>query len=941
VIGSKFPVTALTLEANLLLAGEGPFLRIYDKNTSNCLYWIRVLNNETIHGFLRLKSSSRTANDRIIYNFVIWAGRRIQLLSIEKTEIDVDSEQFGILVALGCRIEAPDWILDASECAGQVFALTAHNQLLSIDTQHCIARVVSSGPQVMLFCAHMTVLEKRTILIASGTVFGDVLIWTCVVSDELYSTQNRLHYKFSGHEGSIFGVRISEPIYHSDDDGQPLRIVSSCSDDRTIRVWDISDLTPTIDLSKNNETGFRDSNERDPCLASVMGHLSRIWHLRYIYSPHFKHWFTHEHKSQPSIVRIISAGEDATCQIWEFVQKIREPDVAQVEYDLVHRRTMECHEGKNIWAVEVLSDSNTSPVYRVFTGGADGAIKSFEDSTELGNAHVQSTSILELYQNSEYSEVSLIEQNHIPEDNCVPHQPKGRRLHIRHITLLKDNNLLVLTSDGQALINDSVQEGHALFPGWRTVSAFVKYGGQEQFRLLSQTPNGALVFMVGRQKSALSCFDVANQNMYDIYDFGHALANVWVVNDPITGASQKGNESILLLVSFLEAKIIHLACLCQNESGEMKYDYGYSSEQDYRSNHVVTSVAMSNHDERSLIGVGHRFGRIDIFVVPKNKYQALVLRLAGRIEKAHGNDAVTALMWLEPTSSSQSKHYLVSAGRDGHVSIHQTQGNSDLCHNLVHRVALPDLPSLEGLFLSPEMSTLMVYGFQSTKFIVYDVSTFQQIISVDCSAHRTWCFRPFDSQGGSSPFPLGSFAWLQSSKLHIAYDLKRNHRVVQQGSHGREIKAITTTRLTSAPSEQDMVDILITGAEDTSIRIHTTSTSNDGIDESLRCVAVLKRHTTGIQQLSCHNEYLFSSASLEEFYVWKLGFVPGIGVVAQFDSSCPWRSNDGDARLTSFSIRPCDTVDDDDNLITRFIISSAYSNSLIKVCLAFLVRNIL
>ncbi|MCJ1301524.1 hypothetical protein MMC08_004325, partial [Hypocenomyce scalaris] len=187
-----------------------------------------------------------------------------------------------------------------------------------------------------------------------------------------------LHHTFTGHEGSVFGVRISEEISIPGSD-TVRRILASCSDDRTIRIWDVSDITNESPVGGQEdaatasvETGFATSTSRagqDPnrYIAVAMGHLSRIWGLRFL-------------AQQGSTQQLLSYGEDASLQVWELdvVNLARPPGTVPEDPFLAlrHQDTYRFHSGKHIWSVAVLgTDDGPS---KVSTGGADGCIACYD-----------------------------------------------------------------------------------------------------------------------------------------------------------------------------------------------------------------------------------------------------------------------------------------------------------------------------------------------------------------------------------------------------------------------------------------------------------------------------------------------------------------------------------------------------------------------------------
>lgn len=83
--------------------------------------------------------------------------------------------------------------------------------------------------------------------------------WSKPVLGEAIS---RIHEVFLGHEGSIFDVRISQRLQRGSY-GSIERVIASCSDDRTIRLWDVSasdDDSGAIDqgteAQRTRHTGF-------------------------------------------------------------------------------------------------------------------------------------------------------------------------------------------------------------------------------------------------------------------------------------------------------------------------------------------------------------------------------------------------------------------------------------------------------------------------------------------------------------------------------------------------------------------------------------------------------------------------------------------------------------------------------------------------------------
>ena len=164
----------------------------------------------------------------------------------------------------------------------------------------------------------------------------------------------------------------------------PSRVLASCSDDRTVRLWDISDLDsecPSL-TEIQRETGFGSTDQSNvyapPLLAKAMGHISRIWSIH----------FLREEASATRPLALASFGEDGSRIAWE-VKTITE-ETGALRYELEQSHITPLHVGKNIWSATI--DDG-----RCATGGADGAIallpyvEQIPPTLEVGNSLLEST----------------------------------------------------------------------------------------------------------------------------------------------------------------------------------------------------------------------------------------------------------------------------------------------------------------------------------------------------------------------------------------------------------------------------------------------------------------------------------------------------------------------------------------------------------------------
>lgn len=375
-------------------------LSVYEFQTSRLLRSLRVFQSRVVHGIALHEACEPGIAGSIGHSvFLVWGAKSACIVQWRYSIAEHEEEPIDIRVVVKETCFS-DWIIDAcflpplhqtaesvtTPATLEAAFLTSHNVLLSATINNPVSpnacytlsthRLVA-GPMSVLYSAHVRFLQNGQLLVAAGTVFGDVHVWRCervpkITESGVSSTSHSL-YSFSGHEGSVFGVRIL------DDDcwGHNHPVVASCSDDRTIRIWDISriaTLSPidgsTHSVSPVGETDFKPAADsihagmENACLGRVMGHASRIWSLRFL----------------PDVLgtrRLLSFGEDATTQLWRMKAPTKTRIIADEDHStLLNEGKFMYHNGKSVWSATVRSRSEG--VYEVSTGGADGGIMLFK-----------------------------------------------------------------------------------------------------------------------------------------------------------------------------------------------------------------------------------------------------------------------------------------------------------------------------------------------------------------------------------------------------------------------------------------------------------------------------------------------------------------------------------------------------------------------------------
>ncbi|KAL1641484.1 WD repeat-containing protein 6 [Diplodia intermedia] len=865
---TRTPVTALAFAGRFILTAEGPFLRVFLRNGSDCLFTEKIFENQTVHGLVVVDASHPDYSSVIAYG-----GHLVRYLRLSHDEVACT---FSLDQGPAARVS--DWVLDLahpfqelnpppSSSSPATVAVTAHNQIVRLcwtssspSTFLTVSNLTVSS-RCILYSAHLSWLSAAKVLVASGTAFGEILVWSCDFSD-IEKPRSCVHHFFTGHEGSIFGVQISPPFFVSEDQTQ---LLASCSDDRTVRIWDISRLPDGGDFStsddalglvQDRETGFgaNVNSDQDDCLAVAWGHTSRVWAIRFV-------------RCSPSdkVRRFVSFGEDATSRVWDLDCTLsghdQVPQRLKVTAKLLDTRAF--HAGKNIWAMD-LAASLQPAGFEICTGAADSAIVS----------------------------------HHWPWTPVESVSPQPTTDAHRCCSFVSDRLVISATNSGKIIRGSDANDGFV----WEVIDQNDELKG---YSVSVGLPECSLAFLAGSsgkifayQDSTRQCPVVAQMN--------RKVAGIFASH--FRGSDGAG--LISLIVTTVGAKVAE-SFLFSWDPESFGLQLTKRTTLELPRSFVVTSALYTPIASQTTIFLGARNGSVAQFSdrTPEETSEVETVQSCAIFE-LHAPETVTSLAWIPRDSSTLKPNhlgYLISTGRDGHYATTEIHTNS---HAIVaHQISLPFGPNIEGCFV--DRGSLIVYGFRGKHFVVINASTEQEIFSVECGgAHRIWSFCPSDVGEG------GTFVWNQASTLKLHSTNGLSHKIIRSGDHGREIKAAA-----ACPSNPRIV---ATGAEDTTIRIF----EYDGSNPDFRCVRVLRKHVTGIQHLAWSDDgrYLFSSGGYEEFFVWRVRQLPVIGLGIVCEAACPPESELPDLRIMGFSVQANPSAEAD----ASFLITLVYSDSTIR-----------
>jgi WD40 repeat protein len=762
---------------------------------------------------------------------------------------------------------------------------------------------LTSSSRSILYSAHVFWESKDCVLVAAGTAFGEIIYWSWYRHPDTEPV-SRVHRVFLGHEGSIFGVRISKELPSGC--CQTLkRIIASCSDDRTIRIWDVSDVsdvTTKTDLSaashqgsdseRTHHTGFSnaafdlESSSSSQCLAIGWGHASRVWKVQFL-----------ESTPCEGALLLLSAGEDASSRTWKLSPNNGEEEA--LPYKLIQQDSAAHHSGKNIWSSSIYGDSIARQ--RVVCGAADAKITSHPlvRISERTQGKIQEYTVLDVLSRAQLP---------VPEPGAetlqLTHKSSKRAEFFRSYCFLDHDSFLLTTNSGKVLLG-SLQSN--ITPNQPSILERTIFIGQPDelsgFSVCTGDNKSRVAFVAGAT-GAIYMFSQTSKVFSKIGSVDGKIGEMFAANM----LQSDDKRTVLLLVTLVgrkEALLLHVDIAADPMPCITRTIIVPISE--LLTGSTVTSMALAATAGSNYLYIGFRRGSVVTYRTSNNASESSQSATLIRVmEKIHGDETVTALSWI-PSSANGAIGHLTSVGRDGCIAVQHIdlQANSI---ELVHNLTLPIGPNIEGLYY--HKGHLVVHGFSSKKWVLCDITTEDEMMSVETGGgHRSWAFQPSsDSRGG------GTLVWTRASSMHVCSQTGSNHSVIRPGGHGREIKAVAVSQ---GPSHH----LIATGAEDTDIKIF------EYIDGELLCQRTLRRHTTGIQHLqwSDNGEYLFSSGGCEEFYIWRIRRLPfglKIGIVCELIYTP--ESEHSDLRIMSFDVTQRELGYD---------IAMVFSDSSIKVTL--------
>ncbi|GKT43105.1 regulator of V-ATPase in vacuolar membrane protein 1 [Colletotrichum spaethianum] len=913
------PVTGLSFfkakdHETYILAGEDSELKIYDTE-GRLRGQLKIFRAQPIHG-IHVSAGGEDSQQR--RHVLLWGNQAVTVIPASVVEElilrdgkkDEPSTPLDIVEA-----KAPDWIYDgviSPKEPGRGVLVTAHNEVLEFfigDDGRALefGRIISPSRPI-LYSANLTWISETSVLVAGGTVFGEIIVWKCHFSGDMAEPEKKpwseVLFVFTGHEGSIFGVDISSEVDIGN--GRKARLLASCSDDRTIRIWDITERPEAPRLQYDafgeaRETGFGGAAAAAAAaaadltatqvassapLAMAMGHISRIWHVRF---PQ-----TLGELARGSATTVYSFGEDSTLQTWSLEINVEQwrrrsltpatADEVQVGAKITHTETYARHDGKHIWATALTETAGGEVV--VATGGADSKINLLSDRSRTVSDGMSNVKDLP-------SELrTLVMRDVIGKlparnpDFAIPSEVKEA---FHRFAFISREALLATSTTGRLLVGTFGAE-----LTWSEVGTDAETLQSLRACTSLKSPAPGVALLGTASKRVFLYKDSAIQQIGTVPG---KIADIFCLSDA-SGASKLeflvtmlgGEEAMQILT--LDLETLTITSMVPVPELDSRF--------------VVTAACQVN----DLLFLGSRHGYMSVF----RRTDGQLSTLAAPDRRT--NDAITSINPLPTSSSCSATSHIITTSRDGNYRIYEVSpAASSSPIRLRHETAPTAVPNLEDAWLAE--TDLILCGFRSKNFIVWNETRHEELLRVDCGgAHRAFAYTPqVGGRGGGLRFVFNKAATLGVYVQPHASAAVVNHRTLKRGSHGREVRTIAYSGRR----------YIATGAEDTAIRIwEYAAVPESSSRRELRCVKVIKVHTAGLQSLRwLGEELLFSCSGNEEFMVWRatdLGDVAGLGLMRE--AVFADRSADGDLRITSFDV---ERLEDGAAAITM-----AFSNSFVK-----------
>ncbi|WVZ55141.1 hypothetical protein U9M48_005841 [Paspalum notatum var. saurae] len=808
----------------LLLAGTGSELLVYEVGAAASLVAsFRVFHGVRVHGIEPWGGGGPGCSS---YSLAAFGERRVKLFSLEFGATADGGEAGEVRLELEQRLPGFDhWVLDAHflEVDGLLAIGLSDNSVALWDlSKRVLVTRVKSPEKCLLYSMRMWGGSVRELLLASGTILNEILIWKlapqipgpsllCSYEGDTSDVNNyeithiddnqyiAVHLgRLKEHEGSIFRIAWSS-------DGSKFM---SVSDDRSARVWTLSSKPQSF----VNQTASQDDFEIIPKL-TLFGHSARIWDC-YI---------------SDSI--IITAGEDCTCCIWgidgKLIKMFKEHIVSSKEK--IIRHTTLIYSGRGIWRCSFDPSSQL-----LVTAGFDSAIKVHHLCNPTFHGIVEDKKVSD---DLNYGSEIFVVSSPSVSGQYGPLDSKSE--YVRCLHFAKENVLYVATNNGYL--------HHAELSNLKDV---------RWTEIIQVTEKSPIICM-----DVMTTYSDLSLNREDIIALGDGRGNVTIVrltggsiepkvNTSFTWSAEKDRQLLgVYWCKSLECSHIFTAdprgvlklwnirdaLLLSTDATSAPQKFPLVAV--FESSFGARIMCLDASPREEILIAGDKKGNIIAFPFSK------ILKLqdsgvmqqkvpsCGRFKGAHGISSVTSVHIKDSISD--------------HTEIHSTGGDGCICFfkygRSVQKVEffgmrqVKDLGTIQSIYtnLSSEnqLSSTYAIGFISADFVIWDLENETKMAQVSCGGWR----RPYSYYLGAVPEYQNCFAFVKDHDIHIHRHWASTHakkllpQLLHLQFHGREVHSLCLIDPASYSDLDNSSDLLIaTGSEDGTVRLTGFLTGSSG-----------------------------------------------------------------------------------------------------------------
>ncbi|KAJ1299145.1 hypothetical protein BS78_01G509500 [Paspalum vaginatum] len=792
----------------LLLAGTGSDLLVYEVGAATSLVAsFRVFHGVRVHG---IEPRGGGPGGCSSYSLAAFGERRVKLFSLE-FGANADGGEVGeVRLQLEQRLPGFDhWVLDARflEVDELLAVGLSDNSVALWDlSKHVLVTRVKSPDKCLLYSMRMWGGSLRELLVASGTILNEILIWklapqipgpslSCsyegdasdVNSYEITRIDDSQYMpvhlgRLKEHEGSIFRIAWSS-------DGSKFM---SVSDDRSARVWTLSSKPQSF----VNQTACQDDFKIIPEL-TLFGHSARIWDC-YV---------------SDSI--IITAGEDCTCCIWGIDGKLI--------------KMFKEHIGRGIWRCSFDPSS-----LLLVTAGFDSAIKVHHLCNSTFHDIAEDKKVSD---DLNYGSEIFVVSSPSVSGQYGPLDSKSE--YVRCLHFAKENVLYIATNNGY------------LYHAELSILKDVRWT-----EIIQVTEKSPIICM-----DVMTTYSDLSLNREDIIALGDGRGNVTIVR--LTGGSIE--PEVNLSFTWSAEKDRQLLGVYWCKSLECSHIFtadprGVLKLWNIRDALLLSTDVVNAPQKFPLVAVfessfGARIMCLDAspreeILIAGDKKGNIIAFPFSKILKLQ--DSAVTQQKVPPCDCFKGAHGISSVTSvhikdsiSDHTEIQSTGGDGCICFfkygRSVQKVEffgmrqVKELGTIQSIYTSlaseSQSSSTYAIGFISADFIIWDLENETKMAQVSCGGWR----RPYSYYLGAVPEYQNCFAFVKDHDIHIhrhwapTYDKKLLPQVLHLQFHGREVHSLCLIDPESYSDLDNSPDLLIaTGSEDGTVRLTGFLTGSSG-----------------------------------------------------------------------------------------------------------------